>query len=858
MKRLCCSKMVFLFLFLASSLFASLHDKSAIIYYGEKISYPMVGIHDYIIVKPKKTNVYTHGFSLYKHKMYASVELDDYFSQEGVFEEGEFFKDIESLQKRGFENFLLEENKKSTQILKTLYRLRQKNSKMGIFLKSDIDSITRGAAYLNGAVFESAKRSQIKKALDLGLEVIDVEYVEASEIEQSDSLVEKIESMGAIPYVSAKNLNSYGKSSKNALKREILTLINESKNDRMLLSAHQHGALALEYNGYIQKLYNVENGLPDIESIRHYAGVIIWLSQFYDDPIELVRWVLELHKMGIKVVFASNFGANLNGMLLQELGIDIYDSEAASYEKKRVVHQDKMIGFEVEPSINENNVYMQPEDSEELLTYKNSDGLESTPVAITPWGGYAISEAFMLEINEQNLWVVNPFEFFMRALRLKKLLVPDTTTENGNRLMFSHIDGDGIMNYVESNPEYFSGDMIYEKILKVYQVPHSVSVIGAEINPDGLFPKLSQRLMNVARKMYSLDNVEPATHTFTHPFKWGKIVNDDLDPKYRLKVKNYDFSLRRELTQTLEEINSQLVSKKRVQAKSVFWSGDCAPRKNALEYVYKHKILNINGGDTVITNAKPWLTNVAPLGLQRDEYYQIYTGAQNENVYTNDWLGPFWGFKKVVQTFKLTNSPRRLKPIDIYYHIYSGSKIASLNALRYVFDWSLKQDVMPIFTSAYIPKVMDYFAISIANEKDEWLFDGMRDLKTLRIEDSHSYIDLKRSDTIVGKREFENHTYLSLDQNEKHYIVEKNSKEGKNQEAYLIAANAKVLSHRKGISSRRVTFKGDVPLKLEFYIPKGCTLKSDPSATKELKSNERVSLWYQKAKEARVDVFCKQ
>jgi len=65
MKRLCFSNfLALLFLLFGSTLFASLHDKSAIIYLGEKISYPMVGIHNYIIVDPDKTNVYTHGFEL--------------------------------------------------------------------------------------------------------------------------------------------------------------------------------------------------------------------------------------------------------------------------------------------------------------------------------------------------------------------------------------------------------------------------------------------------------------------------------------------------------------------------------------------------------------------------------------------------------------------------------------------------------------------------------------------------------------------------------------------------------------------------------------------------------------------------
>jgi hypothetical protein len=168
--------------------------------------------------------------------------------------------------------------------------------------------------------------------------------------------------------------------------------------------------------------------------------------------------------------------------------------------------------------------------------------------------------------------------------------VPDVTTQNGKRLLFTHVDGDGIMNRVEGDFGYYSGDAILNKILKVYKIPHSISVIGAEISPQGLYPKLSKDLMKIAKQMYALENVEPATHTFTHPFFWGKIQNDNLDEQYRLKPKEYKFSLSSELSKPLEDINIYLDPKHK--AKSVFWSGDCAPRVNALKFAQKNHILN--------------------------------------------------------------------------------------------------------------------------------------------------------------------------------------------------------------------------------------------------------------------------
>ena len=60
-----------------STLFASLHDKSAIVYYGDDISYPLVGVHDYIIVEPQNIETYTSGFQKYKDKIYAYVSINE-------------------------------------------------------------------------------------------------------------------------------------------------------------------------------------------------------------------------------------------------------------------------------------------------------------------------------------------------------------------------------------------------------------------------------------------------------------------------------------------------------------------------------------------------------------------------------------------------------------------------------------------------------------------------------------------------------------------------------------------------------------------------------------------------------------
>ena len=850
MKHLCYSKHLFLVLLLSLSLGASLLTKSAVFYYGEQISYSMVGIHDYIVIEPKNTNIYTHGFEVYNKKIYARVLLSDSLKENK--------KKITSLIKQGYHGIYLDQDGQGVKIQKLLEYFTALNPEV-LFIAKYTPKINENSyEQLSAIVIDeksNIKQKSLQKIEQSGIDIIKIVFVSSSGLQSTQKELQKIEKEGMIPYITTRTFQHYGLSSKRAIKREILTLIDEHKEDRTLLTAHQIGAMPMEYLGYIQKLYDVSQGLPELEKMHHYAGVVVWLNRNYKEPHKLIEWVLALKKMGIKVAFMGSFGFNADAMLLQPLGIEMYDGESSFQNKKKIVHKDKMIGFEIEPSLGQESIYIHPKDAKELLILENSHHKKTTLAAITPWGGYAVAEAFMVAMSGDNAWVINPFSFLQEALRLPKIAVPDTTTQNGNRIFFTHIDGDGMVSRVESNPELFSGDMILNKILKVYKVPHSVSLIGAEIEPTGLYPKLSPRVLEIAKEMYALDNVEPATHTFTHTFFWGKIKNGTLAPEYRLKPKNYHYSLGNELSKPLAFINTKLLSKeKEKRAKTLFWSGDCAPRVNALSYVYKHKILNINGGNTKINNLTPWLTLVAPMGLERGEYYQVYTGAQNENVFTHYWFGPFWGFKRVVQTFKLTNSPRRLKPIDIYYHLYSGSKTASLNALKYVFNWSLKQKILPMFTSEYIPKVMDYYTVSMAHIGDKWLVDGMKDLKTIRFENLIKEVQIEASKGLYGYKKFENHTYLSFGTGSK-YLFSLGEK--KIEEPYLISANAEVKTYNKGKKNIQYRFKGYIPLQLSFHIPKRCTLISSPKAQKRVEKEEEVELLFSDILEAKVHVICR-
>lgn len=792
MKHLCFSKYFILVVLLTSSLFASLSNKSALFYYANNISYPMVGIHDYIIVNPKLTDTYQHGFKIYRDKIYARVILQK--------DKQKLINELINIQEGGFKNFFLDfgEDELSTKKVNAIVNyIYSKFSDAKILLHSKF--ILKDDLYevLSGLVMDEKNTLsdlQIKKFKAYGLDIIKIETVSSDELDDQTQKIEALQKRGIIPYITECDFMQYGYSSKYAIKREILTLVNSSAKDGENLIAHRAGALPLEYLGYIQKLHDVSRGLPDINSMDRYAGVVIWLESAYENAQELVTWLEELDAKGIKFVFAGNFGFYGSPLLLSTFDISLVQGKDEDRSKKSIFYKDSMIGYEIDPSVGFKDINIHPKHAESLLVYKDTSGDKSVPVAITTWGGYAIGKAFIANFEGEQLWVVNPFTFFAKALRLKKIPVPDTTTHNAKRVLFTRIDSNGMEYRAESNNLHTAGDIIRAKIFSQYKLPYSILM--------------------------------PSTKTLP------------------LSAKSVEYAVN----------EKELSAYKNIEL--LFWSENYASNYQELKDLAQNNINNINGGNTRISNTNPWLSLISPLAIERGRYYQVYSGALDDTHYTNYWREPFWGYKRVVETFKHTEIPRRLKPIDINYHAYSGSKVASLNALKYVYNWSLSQDVYPLFTSEYISTVMDYYVVSIANEGNSWLVDGMQNLKTLRFENKTLEINMVDSSGLYGYKKFKDRVYVNLDKRCKH-LIKTSKKRVKKKKSYLISSNAKVIKHILGKKREMYKFEGYLDVALEFYLGEGCSLKTKPKASLKDAKMSKVFLLFKNEKKVRVDVICK-
>lgn len=446
------------------------------------------------------------------------------------------------------------------------------------------------------------------------------------------------------------------------------------------------------------------------------------------------------------------------------------------------------------------------------LRHGNDAGDLADLVVIGPKGGFAAENYVMYhgEGEERNIdqWYIDPFRFLALSFAAENIPAPDATTHMGRRIFYSHIDGDGWNNLTEISPYHskntLASRVIAEEILKRYPgFGFNVGIIAAEMNTDCYGLKESA---DIARDIFALPNVEAGSHTYSHPLFWNyfrdytqakeaPLLNrypprpnslsgyglfstadhrhkpprgeDDNDPLQGYQTpRSYacsTFDLDQEMAGAAKTIQQLLPEGKKVEV--LQWSGDTAPFEEAIAAARKAGLANINGGDSRFDGEYPSYASVAPIGLRVGKELQIYSSNSNENTYTNLWTERFFGFRYLPATLKNTETPRRILPFNVYFHMYSGQKAASLKALQENLNYAREQELIPLSLAQYTGIAQGFYTAHILSlPGGGWKIRQHGKLKTIRFDDaSQKAVDFARSSGVIGQRWHQGSLYVALD-----------------------------------------------------------------------------------------------
>ena len=427
-------------------------------------------------------------------------------------------------------------------------------------------------------------------------------------------------------------------------------------------------------------------------------------------------------------------------------------------------------GFEAQPSpLSRDLPSWQAREGEVHVELRDSRGQRLTPVVTGSWGGLAL-DPYVHDVGFESRvrWVLDPFAFLTRALDLEPIPAPDFTTESGRRLLFVHIDGDSFVSQAEMPGRRYAGEVVLREFLRRYDLPTTVSIVEYDTSPEGKYKDQSPKLESIAKAIFKLPHVEVASHTFSHPFSWARAAKgertrsaDSADP-VGLDVPGYRYSANREVGGSVRYINERLAPKEK-PVSMFLWSGDALPGPDAMREVATLKIANMNGNNAENPRELPTLSQVPSLGRYVDGLLHVYGQAHNENVYTTEWTSRFYGFRDVIDGFRFSEAPRRLKPINIYYHFYSATKPAGITALHEVYKYALEQESLPIYASEMVSKAEDFHRVTFARRIDgAWELRGLGTLRTLRLDRRLGWPDLNNSNGVAGVTDSGPGRYVAL------------------------------------------------------------------------------------------------
>lgn len=683
--------------------------------------------------------------------------------------------------------------------------------------------------------------NEFMKVKALGLPAISIDYVDPSQPKQAQAIADKIAALGIIPYVTDGRLQTVGTSNVHTLPRRIFVIYSNDNKKSTVFNPEAFTSLAtpIEALGYIPEYHNAQNPLPSALDHKIYAGVIVLTSSLTLSQQNALKKFLNTAKQaGFYIAFLTNFGFEATPSNLAPYDISLTPSTNSGRPGLRILSQDDgVVGYEVQPAVSQYDFdFYHAKQAKVLLALTTPSGAREDAIAITAWGGYAMDPYVNLNTPDgDSMWVLNPFEFIRQALRLPTFPVPDITTENGRRLAFVHIDGDGFANLSQQGNDKISMEELKTKILEKYTVPTTFSVVTADIRTDGLYPQHAAAYQALAKSVFALPHIEAASHTFSHPFDWVKIKTVNENGKYNLPIKNYRYNDADEITGSIKTINDTLLSPEK-RARVMLWSGYANMDERELSLAEEAGLLAMNGGSTVINNARPFLSLITPIGQITGEHYQVYAPIGNEEYYTNGWSKPLYGFRRVIETLQLTNAPIRLKPVDIYYHIYSASTEASLVALNEVYEWAMAQPLLWIYASDYIEKAHDAIETSVSLNNGAWELKSNGNVREFRYEDNFGYPDLIQSENIAGYNKANGVMYVHTGPGPFTRLVLSSSPPT---EPILVESNARLTHFQRSKDGFIFKLKGNQPITFTLKF-NHCDLIDNDSWMKSRLSGESI------------------
>lgn len=166
-------------------------------------------------------------------------------------------------------------------------------------------------------------------------------------------------------------------------------------------------------------------------------------------------------------------------------------------------------------------------------------------------------------------------------------------------------------------------------------------------------------------------------------------------------------------------------------------------------------------GSTALRGLKRSLTWLEPLFITSSDEPVVMPIAADTS-YLEGSLEAY-PIEQVLDTYQLTEQPRRLRPIALHYHAYAASSPGGLAALDKIYGWLAQQQLFPVLLPDYAARVRAFRDQVVARDlQGAYLAFAGAALRTWRIPEQLAEIDLEQSTGVVTVAASANARYVTF------------------------------------------------------------------------------------------------
>ncbi len=497
------------------------------------------------------------------------------------------------------------------------------------------------------------------------------------------------------------------------VKREILALYDgaqESEADYTRI--YRFAEMPLNYLGLIVRFHDVRNKLPEPAEIERYRGVLTWFAGPVSDDAAYLTWASRVSRLNVRYVILGDVGIALNSRNM--------------------------------PAVNQLFALV---------------GVRHTGEYVTPTLGTRVAQEDPNLIEfECHLGPVLPDYPIMSANRANTqigVMLEAPTHSGGAKSVLVAIGKKGA--YAAWNYE-----MCHERS-PLYQAQWL-------INPFEFF-----------RAAFGLDG-EPVPDTTTasgNRLYFSVMGSEGLTRISKIEgLREHSVTAGEAVLRELIEPFHGLPTTFELQGEELAKS----EKQGSLTQILVQNVLGTENVDALrrgllVTSSRldseyPSISNISPLTSASSDHF-IIRPMSDETAYNNQSVIGESGFAALRETISRTKSPRRLKPIDINFHAYSGEYPALLRSVRDRLSAASLEALTPVSANRYAA-IVDGFLNARVDRLDRmtWQISARGALQTVKFDAAEDQeVDFHSSTGVVGSKRVGPALYVALDEKTESAVI---------------------------------------------------------------------------------------